>query len=164
MTPYRPTKPRAPGTAAAALTRVYNEVGGIAVAADLIQRSESWLYTAADPDVERRREAKLSYEEARTLSRAGAGALAEDLALLAGGLFLPPVPDTAPHALQAAVAAYATESGEALGEIIRRAADGDFSPRDATAALKEIDDALRALMSVRAITVAMTDQRLEKAA
>ena len=113
---------------------------------------------------ERRREAKLSYEDARTLSRAGAGALAEDLALLAGGLFLPPVPDTAPQALQAAVASYAIESGEALGEIIKRAADGDFSPRDATAALKEIDDALRALMSVRAITVSMAEKKLERAA
>lgn len=159
-----PTKPRPAGTTPAVLIRAINQVGGLPAAADLIQRNESWLYAAADPDVDRRREAKLSYEEARTLSRAGASAFAEDLALLAGGLFLPPVPDTAPQALQVAVAAYATESGEALGEIIRRAADGDFSPRDATAALKEIDDALRALMSVRAITVAMTDQRLEKAA
>jgi hypothetical protein len=90
-------------------------------------------------------------------SRAGAVSLAEDLALLAGGVFLPPVPDSAPHALQLAVAAYAAESGEALGEIIRRAADGDFSKQDATASLKEIDEALRALMTVRAIAVAAKD-------
>jgi len=160
----KPYKPRAHGTLPLALTTTINQVGGLPAAADLIQRSESWLYAAADPDVDRRREAKLSYEEARTLSRAGATALAEDLALLAGGLFLPPVPDTAPEALQMAVAAYAKESGEVLAEIIRRAADGDFSPRDATAALKEIDEALRALMAVRAITVSITDQALEKAA
>lgn len=164
MTVFRPVKPRAPGTLHLALTRAINDVGGLAVAADLIQRSESWVYAAADPDVERRREAKLSYDEARTLSRAGAVSLAEDLALLAGGLFLPPVPDTAPNALQLAVAAYAQESGDVLSEIIRRAADGDFSPRDAVAALKEIDEALRALMSVRAITVSMTEQKMGKAA
>lgn len=154
MTPFRPVKPRAPGSLHSALTRAINEVGGLAPAADLIQRSESWLYTAADPDVERRREAKLSYEEARTLSRAGAVSLAEDLALLAGGVFLPPPPDTALHALQLALSAYAAESGEALGEIIKRAADGDFSKADAKATLKEIDDALRALMTVRSIAVA----------
>lgn len=154
MTPFRPVKPRAPGSLHSALTRAINEVGGLAPAADLIQRSESWLYTAADPDVERRREAKLSYEEARTLSRAGAVGLAEDLALLAGGVFLPPPPDTAPHALQLALSTYAAESGEALGEIIKRAADGDFSKADAKATLKEIDEALRALMTVRSITVA----------
>jgi len=153
MTPFRPVKPRAPGTLHLALTTAINQVGGLAPAADLIQRSESWLYTAADPDVERRREAKLSYEEARTLSREGATALAEDLALLAGGVFLPPPPDAAPHVLQHALAAYASESGEALGEIIKRAADGDFSKTDAKCALKEIDEALRALMSLRAIAV-----------
>lgn len=53
-------------------------------AADLIQRQDNWLYKAADPDVDERRKATLSYEEARTLSRGGAVALAEDLALLAG--------------------------------------------------------------------------------
>lgn len=151
---FKPVKPRAPGSLHHALTRAVNEVGGLTPASDLLQRSESWLYTAADPDVERRREAKLAYEEARTLSRAGATALAEDLALLAGGVFLPPVPDLAPAALQMAVASYAAESGEALAEIIRRAADGEFSKTDATASLKEIDDALRALMSIRAIATA----------
>lgn len=157
MSAFRPIKPRAPGSLHLALTRAINEVGGLTAAADVIQRAETWLYTAADPDVERRREAKLSYEEARSLSRSGAIALAEDLALLAGGVFLPPVPDTAPHALQMAVATYAAESGEALGEIIRRAADGDFSKQDASASLKEIDEALRALMNIRAIAVATAE-------
>lgn len=154
MSEFRPFKPRRPGTLHHAATRAINEVGGLAATADLLQRSEGWVYTAADPDVERRREAKLSYEDARTLSRAGATAFAEDLALLAGGVFLPPLPDCAPHALQMAVASYASESGEALAEIIRRAADGDFSQTDAEASLKEIDDAMRALMGVRAIVAA----------
>lgn len=150
---FRPTKPRSHGSLHLALTNAINEVGGLAAAGELIHRGENWLYTAADPDVERRKEARLSYEDARTLSRAGATSLAEDLSLLAGGAFLPPLPDTAPHALQLAVAAYAAESGEVLAEIIRRAADGDFSPQDATVSLKEIDEALRALMGIRAITV-----------
>lgn len=154
MATFRPTKPRSHGSLHLALTNAINEVGGLAAAGELIHRGENWLYTAADPDVERRKEARLSYEDARTLCRAGATSLAEDLSLLAGGVFLPPVPDTAPHALQLAVAAYAAESGEALAEIIRRAADGDFSQQDAAVSLKEIDDALRALMGIRAIAIA----------
>lgn len=156
-TPFKPMKPRTPGSLHHALTRAINEVGGLSAAADLIQRQDNWLYKAADPDVDERRKATLSYEEARTMSRAGASALAEDLALLAGGFFLPPIPDTAPHALQMAVASYVAESGEALSEILKRAADGDFSRSDATASLKEIDDALRTLMSVRAIAVGIAE-------
>lgn len=89
--PFKPMKPRTPGSLHHALTRAINEVGGLPAAADLIQRQENWLYKAADPDVDERRKATLSYEEARTLSRTGAMALAEDLALLAGGFFLPPI-------------------------------------------------------------------------
>lgn len=154
MSGFKPTKPRPAGSSYAAISRSFDQVGGLDTAADIIQRSPNWCYTAADPDVERRREAKLSYEESRMLSRAGATALAEDLALLAGGAFLPPIPATAPAALQAALAAYAKESGEVLSEIILRAADGRFDRRDAEAALREIDEALRALMNVRALAVA----------
>ncbi len=151
---FRPTKPRRHGSLHAALSRAIDQIGGLDDAAELIQRPSAWLYTAADPDVERRKQAKLSYEEARTLSREGATALAEDLSLLAGGVFLPPIPSTAPAALQAALAAYVSESGEAIAEVIRRAADGVFDRKDAESALKEIDEALRALMGVRALAAA----------
>lgn len=150
-TPFKPTKPRQPGSLHHALTRAINEVGGLSTAADLIQRQDNWLYKAADPDVEQRRKATLSYEEARALSRAGAAALAEDLALLAGGVFLPPIGDVTPRALQITLSDYAAESGDVLSEVIRRAADGDFSKADATASLKEIDEALRALVALRAV-------------
>lgn len=163
MSGFNPTKPRRPGSLHAALSRAIDQVGGLDEAADIIQRSNSWLYTAADPDVERRREAKLSYEEARTLSRAGASALAEDLALLAGGVFLPPVPATAPAALQQALASYAKESGEVLSEVIQRASDGTFDRRDAEVTLREIDEALRALMSLRALAVSTLGEGREAA-
>ncbi|PLR28132.1 hypothetical protein SGCZBJ_03750 [Caulobacter zeae] len=154
MTGFRPTKPRRHGSLHAALSIAIDQVGGLEDAADIIQRSTNWLYTAADPDVERRKKATLSFEEARALSRAGATALAEDLSLQAGGVFLPPAPDTAPAAIQAALASYAKESGEALAMVIQRAADGDFDRLDAEAAMKEIDEALKALMGVRALAVA----------
>ena len=154
MKGFRPTKPRKHGSLHDALSRAIDQIGGLDEAADVIQRKPGWLYTAADPDVERRRKATLSYEEARIMSRGGATALAEDLALLSGGVFLPPVPMAVPSAIQSALAAYAAESGQAIAEIIKGAADGTFCDRDAEAALKEIDEALRALMTVRALAVA----------
>lgn len=144
MSGCKPTKPRRHGSLHAALSRAIDETGGLDVAAELFQRSTNWLYTAADPVVERRKKATLSYEEARVFTRAGATALAEDLALLSSGMFLAPIPNTAPAALRAALASYAKESGEALCEPIFRASDGVFDRRDAEAALKEIDEALRA--------------------
>ncbi|MDB5458129.1 MAG: hypothetical protein JWP92_3714 [Caulobacter sp.] len=158
MSGFRPTKPRPPGSLHEALSRAVDQLGGLKKAADIIDRGTDWLYSAADPDRERSKAASLSYAEIRSLSRAGATALAEDLALLAGGVFLPPVPETAPAAIHAALATYAAESGQAIAEIITRAADGVFDRVDATKALPEIDDALRALMTVRALAVAVIER------
>jgi hypothetical protein len=157
MSGFNPTKPRKHGTLHAALSRAIDQLGGLDDAAEMIGRGRDWLYTAADPDREKSKQAKLSLEEARVMSRAGATALAEDLALLAGGLFLPPVPDTAPAAIHAALARYASESGEAMSVIISRAADGVFDVADARAALKEIDEALRAMMTLRSLAVTVLD-------
>lgn len=153
MSGFRPTKPRRYGSLHAALSRAIDQIGGLEEAAEVIRRSTNWLYTAADPDIERRKKATLSLEEAIALGREGGVALAEFHALAVGGMFLPPVPSTAPAAVQAALASYAKESGEALAEIITRAADGVFDRRDAEVALKEIDEALRALMALRALAV-----------
>lgn len=155
MKGFKPYKPRRPGTVHAVITRAFDQAGGLDEVGELIRRDPKWCHAAADPDIERRRAATLSYEDARVLTRAGHGvvAFAEDLALLAGGVFLPPAPSTAPAALQQALAAYSTESGQAIGEIISRACDGVFDARDAQAALPEIDDALRALMALRSLAV-----------
>jgi hypothetical protein len=57
-----------------------------------------------------------------------------------------------------ALASYAKEGSEALCELISRASDGVFDQRDAEAALKEVDEALRAHMSIRALAVAVVDK------
>lgn len=154
---FRPTKRRRHGTLHAALAAAIAQIGSMDAAADVIGRKRAWLYTAADPDADENREAKLTYEHARRMSEAGATALAEDLALLAGGVFLPPPPTNAPAALQAALATYSVESGQVLAEIIQRAADGVFDQGDGEAALKEVDDALRALMAVRSVVAAAAE-------
>lgn len=157
MTGFRPNKPRRYGTVHAVIARAFDQLGGLEHASELLDRPADWLYAAADPDRERRKQANLTLDQARIMCRHGAVALAEDMATQAGGLFLPPVPDTAPAAMQAALAAYATESGQAMAEIITRAADGVFDQADARAALPEIDDALRALMGLRALALAALD-------
>jgi hypothetical protein len=137
--------------------RAINQLGGIGKAAEAIDRGVGYLYDALNPDRDVIKKNELKYRDARVMSRAGATALAEDLALQAGGLFLPPVPDTAPAAIHAALARYASESGEAMSVIISRAADGVFDVADARAALKEIDEALRAMMTLRSLAVTVLD-------
>lgn len=146
-------KPREHGSLHEALGRAIDQVGGAKAAADLIDRGSDWLYSAADPNRERGKAATLNHPELRTLCRHGATALAEDFALLCGGLFLPPVPKTAPGAIQAALAVYVTESADVISETIRRAADGEIDRTDAVPMLKEIDDAIRAMMGLRALVV-----------
>jgi hypothetical protein len=155
MSGFKPYKPRQPGTIYKVIETAFDQAGGLDVVADLIDETRDWCYSAADPNRERRQAASLTYSHVRTMTRAGLGvvAFAEELATLAGGVFMPlNIAITDPE-LQGALAKYSLESGQAIAEIINRAADGKFDAPDATAALPEIDDALRALMVVRAFAV-----------
>lgn len=154
---FRPTKPARYGSVHQALREAVNQVGGRDNAAAILHRSPDWIYSACDPNRDPHKAASLSYEQARTLSMMGAQALAEDLARLAGGMFMPPPPRTAPIAIQSALAAFAKESGEAIAEVVQRAADGVFDTADADAALREIDDVLKPLMALRALVVEVKD-------
>lgn len=144
---FRPVKPRRPGSPHKALADAIGQIGTLEDAAAVIERNPGWLYAAADPDIERRKEAKLSYAEACRLVAAGGHALAEHMALEAGGVFVPGgVIDHA--ALQAQLAAFSAESGELVSETIRRVADGEFDHKDSAAILPLIEDALRPLLAL----------------
>lgn len=144
---FRPVKPRRPGSIHKAIADAISQIGTLDDAAEVIERQPYWLYTAADPDVEKRKEAKLSYAEACRLAQAGGRALAEHLALEAGGVFIPAgVIDQA--ALQAQLATFSAESGELVSETIRRIADGEFDQADSAAVLPLIEDALRPLLAL----------------
>ena len=157
MTGFSPVKPRRPGTLHQALSRAVDQVAGPQAAGDLIERTRSWVYAACDPDAPPEKAARLSYAEARTLTRAGASALAEDLALLAGGVFLPPAPDAAPCAVSAALAEFSADSGAAVAGMVRALADGLLDRREASRTLGEIDRTLRALCALRAVTAAAAE-------
>lgn len=144
---FRPVKPRKPGSIHKAISDAIAQVGTLDEAAEVIERQPYWLYTAADPDVERRKEAHLTFAHACKLSGAGATALAEHLAHEAGGVFVPAgVIDQA--ALQAQLATFSAEGGEMVSEIIRRAADGEFDRIDAAVAMPLIQDALRPMLAL----------------
>jgi len=158
MATFKPVKPRPHGSVHKALSDAVSQVGTLDEAAEIIERQPYWLYTACDPDVERRKEAKLSYAEACKLAGAGGHALAEHLALEAGGVFVPMgVIDQV--ALQAQLATFTAESGELVGEIIRRAADGEFDAMDGTVAIPLIHDALRPLLALLAHCKSKTEKR-----
>lgn len=152
----RPMKPRSPGTLHAAVRSAAEELG-YQTAADLVERSESWVHSAGDPDRDPNKAANLTYAQARAWSRGGATALASDLAVLAGGAFLPVSIDPDLDAAHAAVAAFSLESGEAVSAIVQCVADGKLCAADARKSIPQIDDALRALMALRSVVVAASD-------
>lgn len=149
------------GTLHAALKRAIDDLGLDRVA-DVIGERPGWVYDAADPLRADGKKAKVSWSQARALARAGALSIAEDMAAEAGGVFMPPLPAHTPAALHGALASWISEHGQAVAEIVKRAADGVLDRADAEAALPEIDDELRTLMAVRAMLegVAKTGEAL----
>jgi len=143
--------PRKRGTLHAALTRAIEELGGADKVADVLERSPDWVYSAANPHRDENKKGVVTWAMARALVRAGALSIAEDMAHEAGGVFMPPIPAASPTALHGALADYLNEHGQAVSEIVKRAADGVIDKADAAAALPELDDALRTLMAVRAL-------------
>lgn len=154
--------PRKRGTLYAALTKAMDDLG-VEKVADVIEQSPGWVYDAANPHRDKDKQGVLSWPQARALARAGALSIAEDMASEAGGVFMPPIPPTSPSALHGALAEYLNEHGQAVSEIVKRAADGEIDQADAEAALPELDDALRTLMAVRAMLerVAKTGESLK---
>lgn len=150
-------KIRRPRTLHAALEAAIDQLGGAEKAGDVIERSRSWMYSAADPDRDPDKRATVTYAQARALARAGGVAIAEDMALLAGGAFMPGVPDLGPGEVQALLADYVAEHGQFASELIQRAADGKVCTTDAMASLKPLDDALRALLALRADLMRVAD-------
>lgn len=150
MNHYRIMKPRPAGSIYDAITRAVGQIeGGLTAAAEIIDRPRSALHAAGDPDTPQRKRVKLTYAEACALAGAGGVALAEHIALKAGGVFLP-VDATSVACIHAGAAAFSREAGEAVCEVIQRASDGTFCAKDREAALPQIDDAIRALLALRA--------------
>jgi hypothetical protein len=151
MAGYRPYVRREPGTLFDALERGIDQVGGAKVAADLINRTRSWLDDATNPNREEGKRGHVSLADAAAMSRAGATAFAEYLVECCGGQMLPPISLNTPKAVHGVLADIVREGAEAIGEMIQRAADGEIDIADAKASIAQIDDVVRAYLTAKAM-------------
>lgn len=139
-------KRRAPGSAHEAIARGFAEAGGVeAVAAILPSRSPKRLYEVMNPDCVDGDVRPLSYHEARALTlAAGAHAFAEDLAIAAGGLFVPlPAEDDTPIAVTAA--RLGVTSGKTLADLFTDLQGGALTPAQARELVGDVRDTARAV-------------------
>lgn len=147
MSGFKGYKRRRPGSVHEVISRGYDQAGGITVAAEVLRRDPKRLYDAANPDAETRHKHPLTYEDARLLTRTARGdvtAFAEDLALAAGGAFIPAFDQTGGK-LGLLAARFGQETGEALQHIYAALADGVMTGDEAAAALVQVRQAMSAL-------------------
>lgn len=150
---FRPQKPIDADLPKAAVRRLFDQVGGIKrVAARLGYRSESQVYAMADGNDP----AEITFAQVVQLTGPEAPAGAEHLAIVAGGVFLP-LP-TANTAIGALTGTAMRESGQAAAELIEALGDG-LTPDEASMALPEIDDAVRAWSQLRSKVAAAAKGR-----
>ena len=158
MKNFSPMKPREPGTIWEAISEAMNQLGGAEQMAAKANRKVWWAYTVSDEDASNNARTGLSFADACALAEKGGTALAEHIALRAGGVFIPAsaIDDAA---LKAELATFSMESGELVSEVIRSTADEAFCPKDAAATLPRVKDALRPLLAIYRQCVAKAEQR-----
>lgn len=140
-------KPRLPGSLDEVLSRSFSQAGGVKAVADVLPgRTAKRLYEAASPDADPGRETHLLYAEARLLTRAMGGrvtAMAEDMALLAGGVFLPGLNDGM-GSVGAQAGRFGREVGEAMAAVFTALEDGTITRAEAQEALPQVREAIDA--------------------
>lgn len=151
-------KPREPGTVWDAISAAMNQLGGADQMAAKVNRKVWWAYTVSDEDASANARTGLSFSDACTLAEKGGTALAEHMALCAGGVFIPgaAIDDAT---LKAELAAFSSDSGDLVSEIIRRTADDEFCRRDGAASLPLVKSALQHLLALYHQCKARAQQR-----
>ena len=142
---FCPTKPREYGTTKELVARIIDECGGVKHAAFLGGRAVSQVYAYADPAVD----AQMSLDMAMRLSVATKSTtLAQHVAAISGGVFMPVAPSADPLAELSAKSA--EQHGEMIAALMRAMSDNQVAPQEARGLLAELDKSLSALMSMRA--------------
>lgn len=153
-------KRRTPGSLHEMLSRVFDQVGGVKVVADILPgRTVPRLYEATQEGLDPRHEVQLTLAEARLLARASHGkatALAEDMALLLGGVFLPPI-ESGGGPVGAQAGRVGREVGEAMAAIYAALEDGALTLDEAKAALPQIHEAAEAIARLYGLVQAVID-------
>lgn len=141
------TKLRSPMSVQGVILAAFEQLGGTSGAQVVLpHRKLDWLRASTNPDlVGTRHEAKLSYEEARTLTRCGALALAEDLAFLSGHALVPMGDGSVGTSLDlmGSGANLMREAAEAIGLMSEAAADGKITPNERARLEAELLDVIR---------------------
>lgn len=154
-------KKRTPGSLHEVLTKAFEQAGGVKAVADILPgRTVPRLYEAASEGLDPRHEVQLTLAEARLLARASHGKatiFAEDMALLLGGVFLPPLA-AGGTAVGAQAGRAGREVGEAMTEIYAALEDGVMTLEEAKRALPQIHEAAQAIAGLYGLVKAVIDQ------
>lgn len=144
---HRPMKARPAGSHYEAITSAFGQIeGGVTRAAEALDLSRGYVNAMADADAVGPKKANMTLQQAGLLSsETGATALAQWLAIKAGGTFIPNCDQTCADTIQDAVASYSRESGEAISAAIMSALDAGAKQR----AVREIDEAMNKLAALR---------------
>ncbi|MGN6208815.1 phage regulatory CII family protein [Asticcacaulis sp.] len=141
------TKQNCPVSLHGVTERAFDQIGGFdEVLTVLAARKRGALYDMIDPDRDPTKAAKLTYADARALTRAGATALAEDLARLCGMQLVPLGGDGAPVPveLMTRTSALMTETGEAVSTVAAAIADGRLEGREIKDIRTQVQDVIEA--------------------
>lgn len=150
MSNFRTMKPRPAGSVYDAITLAYGQIdGGVTKAAEALNLSRPHVTGFSDPDAEGPKRVNMSLMQAGVLSsEAGCTALAEWLAIKAGGVFLPCPADVA-GSLQDAIAHGASETGEAISaSVLAAVASTCLASKDV--ARRELREGIAALTTILA--------------
>jgi len=157
---FRPVKPRAHGSTKATVAALYAQAGGAKRIADLIGRSATVTYSYTDPD----EPAQIAFDLVRKIVQfTGATAPAEDLAALAGGVFLP-CSDADGQTFDALAAESARgDWGELTAALLQAHADGKLDKIEERDILRRLDKLIHALACARAQLIALEEPRRPQA-
>jgi hypothetical protein len=146
-------KPRLRGSSHEVIGRALDAIGPRKIVADHLDVGTSKAAAWSDPDDTCNR-APMTFAQVRSVAREfpeTAGAVfARDLASLAGGVFVPGVPDLGDCPLAGPLADAMREHSEAVCAIVAGLADGAMSTAESDTACRELDQAMGAMVALRA--------------
>jgi len=138
---YKPHKRVPDGTTKAVLAHLYSDAGGAEQVAFILGLGPARVYQLRD-------EGSLTLDDAARLTMvSGSPCVAEYLAILAGGTFIPSNPVDGD--ISDLVSRFAGESGNVLSKAVAALADGEICSREWGPLASDIDAAIRVLVAAR---------------
>lgn len=153
---FAPFKQSEPASPKETVGRLFDQAGGIKLVCLKLQMGKSQVYAYADPASP----AQISFDQVVALTGRETPAVAEYLAALAGGVFLPLFAGGDGSEVHELTARSAVEFGELTSEIITAMADRRVDPTEARRCVAQIDEHMRAVAALRQRLAAIADSKL----